>query len=178
MSEVHKQGEERIPTGDEELRRWLAEHIVTHPQRNTAVLSRAEHIGISRKALDYYLADKYFLPKKQGGQGVSPIDSKIENAIRAYRERVEGTPRHGYAKDFILTRTWERSEEACRHAVNENSIVLVYGRPGIGKTRCLMEFVLREMSMAPVSIMCSRNVTPLYCPSSGRVKTLAFRRRL
>ncbi len=41
-------------------------------------------------------------------------------------------------------------------------VVVVYGRPGVGKSRCLIEFCLREMTVAPVSIMCSRNVTARY----------------
>jgi DNA transposition AAA+ family ATPase len=61
-----------------------------------------------------------------------------------------------------MTLTWEKLKESCSIAINENSIVLVYGRPGIGKTLCLTEFVLREMSTAPVLILCSRNTTPLY----------------
>lgn len=162
MNEEPEQIPERDAGGDEELRRWLSDHIADYPHRSTAVLSRAEHIGISRKALDEYLAGRYFLPREQGGQGASPIDSKIENAIRAYRERVEGTPRHGYTNRFNLTHTWERVKEACSIAVNENSIVLIYGRPGIGKSRCTSEYVLREMGAAPVLILCSPNVTPLY----------------
>ncbi len=162
MNEEQELDDEYDSIGDLELRHWLSDHIATHPHRPTTVLSRAEHIGISRRALDDYLAGRYFLPKEQGGQGVSATTSKIENAIRAYRERVEGTPRHGYAKTFTLTRTWEQLKEACSIAVNENSIVLVYGRPGIGKTRCLMEFVLRELSVAPLTVLCSRNITPHY----------------
>jgi DNA transposition AAA+ family ATPase len=185
MSEPHEQSNETETTGDEKLRDWLAEHIDNHPHRTTAILSRAEHIGISRRALDDYLAGRYFLPKEEGGQGINPVESKIENAIRTYRHRVEGTPRHGYANGFTLTRTWERLQEACSIAVNENSIVLVYGRPGIGKTRCLMEFVLREMGTVPVSIMCSRNITPLYfverlarelkIPKSGKIAEIEDR---
>jgi hypothetical protein len=157
MNEAHEQISERETSGDEELRKWLADHIADNPHRSTAVLSRAEHIGISRKALDEYLVGRYFLPKHQGGQGVSPVDSKIENAIRTYRERVEGTPRHGYMNYFNLTRTWEKVKEACSIAVNENSIVLIYGRPGLGKSRCMSEYVLREMTVAPVLVLCSRN---------------------
>jgi len=162
MSDVNEQILEQEMNGDEELRRWLAGHIADNPHRSTAVLSRAEHIGISRKALDEYLAGRYFLPKEKGGQGASPIDSKIENAIRAYRERVEGTPRHRYINHFTLTHTWERLKEACSIAVNENSIVLIYGRPGVGKSHCMSQYVLRELSTAPILILCSPNVTPVY----------------
>lgn len=162
MNEAYDQISEKETTGDEELRRWLADHVIDHPHRSTAVLSRAEHIGITRNALDEYLAGRYFLPRQQGGQGANPKDSKIENAIRAYRERIEGTPRHGYIGEFVLTHTWEKVKEACSIAVNENSIVLIYGRPGVGKSRCMSEYVLRELRTAPVVILCSRNVTPHY----------------
>lgn len=104
--------------------------LAVTPHRPTAVLARAEFIGISRKALDDYIMGRYFLPRELGGQGVSLGESKIENAIRAYRERIEGTARHDYTEEFMLTRTWERLREACAIAVNENSIVLIYGRPG------------------------------------------------
>jgi hypothetical protein len=83
MNELSAQNDEDGATGDKELRDWLAEHIATYPHRTTAILSRAEHIGVSRKALDDYLAGKYFMPKECGGQGISPVDSKIERAIRA-----------------------------------------------------------------------------------------------
>ncbi len=46
--------------------------------------------------------------------------------------------------------------------MREHVVVVVYGRPGVGKSRCLIEFCLREMTVAPVSIMCSRNVTARY----------------
>lgn len=162
MSKSGGRYDEREPTWDEELRQWLRDHVGSNPHRPTAVLARAEFIGISRKALDDYIMGRYFLPKELGGQGVNPGESKIENAIRAYRERIEGTSRHDYTGEFMLTRTWERLREACAIAVNENSIVLIYGRPGVGKTRCLTEFALREMNTAPVPVVCSPNITPHY----------------
>lgn len=65
--------------------------------------------------------------------------TKIEHAIRAFRERVDGSPRHGYSRTFIETRTWFQVQEACATAINENAIVVIVGKPGVGKTRSLIE---------------------------------------
>jgi type II secretory pathway predicted ATPase ExeA len=50
-------------------------------------------------------------------------------------------------------------QHACDTAINENAIVVVYGRSGVGKTRCLMEYVSRRMATIPISIVCSPNTT-------------------
>ncbi len=55
--------------GDEELQHWLQSYINQFPHHTTAVLSRSEYIGVSRAALDLYLAGTYFLPKELGEQG-------------------------------------------------------------------------------------------------------------
>ena len=52
---------------DEELRRWLERYIAKHPHHSTAVLSRSQFIGFSKRALDAYLEGKYFLPNEDGG---------------------------------------------------------------------------------------------------------------
>jgi DNA transposition AAA+ family ATPase len=144
---------------DEELRQWLVSHIQAHPHLDTKVLQRSTHIGFSKTGLDAYITGTYFLPKESGGQGVDPVNSRIEDRIRAYRERVEGTVRHGYANTFIETRTWHQLQQACTTAIQENVIVVVYGKPGVGKSRALTEFSVRKMSTAPASILCSANVT-------------------
>jgi len=148
--------------GDEELRRWLENYIKKHPHLTTAVLSRSDHIGVSRTALDQYLEGTYYLPKSSGGAGVSPEKSKIEIQIRGYREKVEGTVRHGWANTFVETRSWMQLQQACATAINENVIVVVYGPPGVGKTRCLTEFSTRKLTTAPISILCSANITTKY----------------
>ena len=148
--------------GDEQLRQWLKRHVDDHPHQPTAVLARSSNIGVSRSALDSYLAGTYFLPKADGGDGVDPAASRIEHAIRAFRERVEGTPRHGYSRTFIETCTWYQVQEACTTAINENAIVVIIGRPGVGKTRSLIEYAARKMSTAPLSILCSPNITTRY----------------
>ena len=51
---------------------------------------------------------------------------------------------------------------ACDVAINENVSVIVYGRPGVGKSRCLTEYALQKMCTAPVMVLCSRNVTPRF----------------
>jgi DNA transposition AAA+ family ATPase len=148
--------------GDEELRKWLEDYIRKYPHHTTTVLSRSQYIGVARSALDSYLAGTYFLPKSMGGDGVSPGWSKIDKTIRAYRERVEGTVRHGYANTFVKTNSWKQLKQACDIAIRENLIVVIYGRPGVGKTRGLMEYAVREMITAPVSILCSPNITTQY----------------
>jgi hypothetical protein len=100
------------PVWDKELRRWLSEYIATYSHHPTAVLSRSHYIGIARVALDAYLAGRYFLPKEQGGQGANPAESNLEEAIRAFRDRVEGTARHKYANNFTETKTYAQLEHA------------------------------------------------------------------
>lgn len=150
------------PLWDEELRLWLQNYIAKYPHHTTEVLSRSYYIGVARGALDSYLAGTYFLAKELGGQGVNPKSSNIENAIRAFRTSVNGTVRHGYANTFIETRSWIQLQNACRTAISENVIVVVYGKPGVGKSRCLTEFASRHMTTAPVLILCSNNITPHY----------------
>lgn len=148
--------------GDEELRLWLAKYVEDHPHLNTAVLSRSDHIGQSRTALDKYLDGTYFLSKEAGGYGVTPQNSKIEDKIRSYRDRVEGTVRQGHRNSFIETRSWKQLQHACKTAIEENVIVVVYGRPGVGKTRCLQEFAVEKMTTMPIKILCSANTTTRY----------------
>jgi DNA transposition AAA+ family ATPase len=154
--------QKQITEWDEGLRKWLKGYVESHPHQPTAVLSRAQYIGVSRKALDSYIAGTYFLPKDFGGEGIDPKASKIEHAIRAFRERVDGLPRHGYSRTFIETRTWFQVQEACATAINENAVVVVVGKPGVGKTRSLIEYAARKMSTAPLSILCSPNITTHY----------------
>lgn len=153
---------DKVVSGDEELRHWLEEYIAEHQHHTLEILSRSKYIGVSREALEAYLAGTYFLPVEKGGKGVDLEGSKIEQAIRAYRERVEGSVRHGYTNRFIETRTWFQLQRACHVASNENVLVVVYGKPGVGKTRCLLEFTVRKMTTAPISILCSRNIKPKY----------------
>lgn len=46
--------------------------------------------------------------------------------------------------------------------IQRNAIVVVYGKPGIGKTRCLLEYVKRNTVTAPITVLCSPNITSLY----------------
>jgi DNA transposition AAA+ family ATPase len=148
------------PVYDELLRQWLADYLKAHPHLTTAVLSRSDHIGISRTALDGYLDGSYFQSKEAGGKGVA--NSRIENLIRAYRDRMEGTTRHGYTQEFIKTRSWMQFQHAVTTAINESAIVVVYGKPGVGKSRCLQQFAIEKMSTSPISVLCSANVTTRY----------------
>ena len=152
-----------VPSADEELRQWLISHTEKHPHLTTNVLARADYIGSSRTALDAYITGTYFLPADAGGQGVDPRRSKLEDHIRRYRERVEGTVRHGFANTFVATRTWYQLEQACNTAIGENAIVVVYGKPGLGKTRSLTEYCVEKMrSTMPINILCSANITTRY----------------
>lgn len=158
----HRLQATETPQWDEELRHWLETYIAQHPHLTTEVLSRSHSIGVSRIALDKYLEGTYFLFKEQGGEGNSRDDSTIESAIRAYRERVELPSRFGYGKAFVSTYTWFQVKHACTLAVEENIIVLIYGKPGIGKSRCLKEFAQNSLYTPPVLFQCSRNITPVY----------------
>ena len=148
--------------GDEELRNWLASYIKKYPHHTTAILSRSEFIGIARAALDAYLEGTYFLPEEDGGHGATLLTSTIEDSIRDYRMRVEGTERYNLADIYIETRTYRQLKLGCSIAINENVIAVIYGRPGVGKSVGLNEFAKREMTTAPIIILCSRNITWAY----------------
>jgi DNA transposition AAA+ family ATPase len=150
------------PPGDEELRLWLVGFMDRNQHLNTVVLSRHDHIGLSRTLLDQYVEGTYFLSRESGGAGVDPKSSKTESRIRAYREKVEGTVRHGYANTFTETVSWKRLVSAWDTAVAENVIIVVYGKPGVGKSRCLTELSVRRMRTMPISIECSPNITVRY----------------
>lgn len=147
--------------GDEELRSWLSRYIAKRPQHTTVVLSRSQYIGISRKALDAYLNGTYFLPKDEGGMGGDPATSRVEEAIRRFRERIEIAGRC-LDNRFLETRCWRRLEQACSTALLENVIIVVYGKPGSGKSRCLAEYASRHLVTAPITLLCSANVSPHY----------------
>jgi DNA transposition AAA+ family ATPase len=147
---------------DEGLRSWLGEYVKAYPHHTLEVLSRSQYIGVPREILEEYLEGVYFLPKKSGGKGRSRKKSNVEEAILRFRESIEGTSRHDYANNFIETRTWVQVQNACRTAIKGNAIVVIYGKPGIGKTRCLLEFTKRNLVTAPIVLLCSRNITSLY----------------
>jgi len=148
--------------GDEELRQWLETFLAEHPHLTLAELSRSEHIGMSHPALHAYLKGTYFLEKEVGGSGVNPENTKIEDKVRAYRDKVEGTVRHGFKNSFIKTRSWQQFQHACMTAINENVIVIVYAKPGVGKSRCMAEFSTEQMRTRPIEILCSANITTRY----------------
>ena len=124
----------RKPRWDEELRGWLEGYIKRHPHHSSDVLSRSQYIGIPRAILDDYLEGTYFLPKISGGKGNSARSSGVEEAVRRFREKIEGAARHDYARSFLETRTWVQVQTACDTAIKRNAIVLVYGVPAVGTT--------------------------------------------
>jgi DNA transposition AAA+ family ATPase len=72
--------------------------------------------------------------------------------------RVDGIERYNLDEAFIETRAYRQLKSACSIAINENVIIVVYGRPGIGKSVALSEFAKREMSTSPIIILCSGNI--------------------
>jgi DNA transposition AAA+ family ATPase len=149
------------PKHDEELRLWLETFLKEHSHFTTAILARKDHIDASRTALDAYLNGTYFLAKESGGLGVQG-KSQIEKKIRDYREKVEGTVRHGYANTFLDTRSYLQFQHACHTAIEENVIVVVYAKPGVGKSRCLQEYSTSKLKTMPLQILCSANITTRY----------------
>ncbi|HEV7700509.1 MAG TPA: ATP-binding protein [Pyrinomonadaceae bacterium] len=158
---IHIVGESKS-IGDEELRLWLQGYLDEHPHLSTTELSRSDHIGLSRTVLDAYLNGTYFLGKVAGGHGVNPANTKSEQAIRNYRDRVEGVIRHGYKTTFLETRSWKQFQHACKTAIEENVIVVVYARPGVGKSTCRRKFSASNMKTRPIEILCSTNITTKY----------------
>lgn len=150
------------PLWDEELRTWLETYIKEHPHHSIEVLARSQYIGVPRVIIEEYLEGTYFLPKESGGKGNRKEKSKIEDAIWRFRISIEGTARHNYIKNFWETRTWVQIQTACNTAIQQNAIVVIYGKPGIGKTRCLLEYTRRNTVTAPILVLCSPNTTPLY----------------
>jgi len=150
------------PLWDEELRNWLETYIKEHPHHSTEVLARSQYIGVPRAIIEEYLEGTYFLPKASGGKGNNRKKSNIEEAIWRFRISIEGTVRHNYIDNFLETRTWVQIQTACTTAIQRNAIVVVYGKPGIGKTRCLLEYAKRNTVTAPIPVLCTPNITPLY----------------
>lgn len=148
------------PRINEELRTWLEAHIASHPHLSTAILARSSHIGVSRKALDAYLAGTYFVPVSEGGLGAEAMSLHFERSIRLYRERIEGMTRQGFQNTFVATAAWHEFQMACKIAENEKVIVIVYGPPGVGKSRCLQEYLMDALATVPVSVLVSPNDTP------------------
>jgi DNA transposition AAA+ family ATPase len=150
------------PLWDEDLRAWLEKYIAEHSHHTLEILARSDHIGLPRAILSEYLEGTYFLPKESGGKGRKSEASRVEPFIRRFRESIEGPLRQGYTRTFIQTRAWIMLRSACETAIREKSIVVIYGQPGVGKSRCLLEFARRNMLTAPVMVLCSRNITYKY----------------
>lgn len=150
------------PRHDEELRLWLENHLRKHPHLTLEKLSRHTHIGKGAQpsTLRAYLDCKYFAPKEEGGLGVQ--NSKLEDRIRAYKDRVEGSPRDNNQIPFIETGAWQQFQHACYTAIKENAIVVVYGKPGLGKSRYLREYGYQKQDAVPIQILCSANITPKF----------------
>lgn len=148
--------------GDEELRQWLEKFIEEHPKLPTKILGRSDHIGMSKTALDAYIKGTYFLAESLGGSGTNPANSKLEPKIRAYREKVEGSIRHGYTNAFLETRLWQQFQYTCKTAIDEKAICVGYGRPGIGKSRSVQHYKTEKMTTMPIEILCSANITTRY----------------
>lgn len=148
--------------GDEMLRLRFDAFIKSHPHLTTLVLSRADYIGMSRTTLDAYLNGTYFVPKESGGLGVNPKNTQIEAKIRAYLDKAEGVVRDGYTSTFLETRSWMQFQHACKTAIEEKVIVVVYAKPGVGKSRCLQEYKTERMTTMPIDILCSANITTRY----------------
>lgn len=145
---------------DEELRLWLAGYIEEHPHHAPAVLARREYIGMSRTAIDAYLKCEYF-DRGDGAGGVK--SSRLEDLIRAYRERIGAATRDdGLSRKFIKTTAWTQFQNACKTAIEESAIVVAYAKPGDGKSRCMAEFSISKMQTAPITILCSPNITTRY----------------
>lgn len=148
---------------DEELRQWFDNYCKEHPNLPTSVLERADHIGVSKTALDALRKGTYFLPKTQGGIFEDPPKkSTVEDKLRAYRQKVEGIVIGGIKRGFIQTRMWQQFQYLCKTAVEEQTIVLGHGKPGIGKTRALRQYKTEKMTTMPIEILCSPNITTRY----------------
>jgi DNA transposition AAA+ family ATPase len=148
--------------GNEELRLWLEKYIEDHPHLSTVELSRTDHIGASRTALDAYLKGIYFLPKEAGGHGVNPQNTQLEKKIELYREKVEGVVRGGVKNSYLVTRLWQQFQYLVKTAIDEKTIVVGYGKPGVGKSRALQQYKTEMMTTMPIEILCSANITTRY----------------
>ena len=140
----------------------FVEYVKDHQHLTTPILSRTDHTGVSRTALDAYLKGTYFLPKAQGGMGINPANSQTENKIRAYRDKVEGAVRGGDRNTYLETRLWQQFQYLCNTAITQSSIVVGYGKPGVGKSRALQQYKTEKLTTMPIEILCSRNITPKY----------------
>ena len=145
--------------GDEALRQRLIAYLAQHPHLTTKIIERKDHSGVSRTALDLYIKGSYFLAGGPNGSPVNPKNSKIEDKIRDYLNRVEGTETNGYSDSFTPTVLSSQLEYACNTAIQENILVLAYGSPGHGKSRSIRQYMNDRTTTRPISILCSKNIT-------------------
>ncbi|HEU0144123.1 MAG TPA: hypothetical protein VFQ47_05000 [Nitrososphaera sp.] len=86
------------PLWDEELRSWLERYIKEHPHHSTQVLARSDYIGVPQAILEDYVEGSYYLPTESDGKDQSSRKHNVEEAVRSFRESIEGTVRHNYAR--------------------------------------------------------------------------------
>lgn len=148
---------------DEALRQRFEQFIEDHPHLSTAVLQRSDHIGVSKTALDAVIKGEYFLKGGPNGTPINPKNSKVEPKIREYLDRVQNVGRNvGYDAGFVQTVLSSQIEYALTTAITENIIVVAYGSPGDGKSFSLQQYILDKLTTPPITILCSRNITPGY----------------
>ena len=153
---------ERKGLGDEDLRLWLESYIKNHEHMSTAQLSRSDHIGVSSFTLEPYLNGTYFLPEEMGGMRENPEESTVEERIRSYRDWVERNVKPGDGSPFVETRSWHQFQHACNVAITERVIVIVYAKPGAGKSRCLKQYTNEKLKIRPVEVLCPPSTTTSY----------------
>lgn len=144
---------------DEKLRLRLQQHLQENPHLNTSILGRADRTGVSRAALDSYLAKTYF-KSELNPNGV--IKSDVEEKIRRYLDKFEGTNADGEKREFVRTAAWHQFESGCNLAIHEKVMTVITGSPGLGKSECLKQYALKNTQTPPVVILCSPNITAGY----------------
>jgi len=85
----------------------------------------SEETGLSRSVISSWLGGKY------------PHEGDVVPAMQAWIARLLGGDEDF---EFIKTKNAKRVFDACRFAMTKRQLVLVVGRPGLGKTEALKEF--------------------------------------
>jgi hypothetical protein len=125
-------------TYDQELRERVRLHI--SPDGDALSIQQlSNRVHYSRPALSRYISGQYDNPEQ------------IEEALRAYFTRLDriGTGKHAVVPTLVV----KMINEALEFALDEREIVVISGRPSMGKTTAVQSYLLHQRPTAGRNIV-------------------------